>query len=314
MYNEEWKNKFIEASNYKQSTEDTIRFIFEKAGKHERDFDTDMSSMSDEQISYVIDNIYGISKSSFKSIKAYINSYIEWCIKNVDCERESGISSISPGKSAFARFKSQMIMSPRHLQSVLDNIFDPEEMKTYDNLYRLYFWCAYSGLFESDIANLTEENFSLETQTINFNGKEYVIYRESIPAIKNAINLHEFVYYHPNYTDSIIRPRIDGKSVFRGIKSEMNLSTFKPMSSKRISESIKDGRNNVRLSYAKIQKSGMFYRAYEDEMIGIPPSFVDCAIDIAAHNGKILSEKEVYPTKQRLDGDYSLWKKVFYNT
>ena len=41
MYNEEWKNKFIEASNYKQSTEDTIRFIFEKAGKHERDFDTD---------------------------------------------------------------------------------------------------------------------------------------------------------------------------------------------------------------------------------------------------------------------------------
>lgn len=313
MYNEEWKNKFIESSGYKESTKDSIRFTLEKAGKYEKEFDTDMSSMSDEQLGYVIDNIYGVSKSSFKSIKAYINSYIEWCIKNVDCARDSGTSSLSPGKSAFAKFKTQMVMSPKHLQSILDCVFDPEEMGTYDNLYRLYFWCAFSGIPEKDLPNLTGKNFSLETQTIIYDGKEHIIYRESIPSIKNSINLSEFVYYHPNYTKPITRARVDEDSVFRGIKNGLNLSTFKPMVSKRVTESINDKRNTVRLSYAKIQKSGMFYRVYEDELIGIPPSFADYAIEVAASNGKITNERDVLPIKQRLKGDYSLWKKVFYD-
>ena len=312
MYNEEWKNKFIESSGYKESTKDSIRFTLEKAGKYEKEFDTDMSSMSDEQLGYVIDNIYGVSKSSFKSIKAYINSYIEWCIENVACSRDSDISSLSPGKSAFAKFKNQMVMSPRHLQSVLDNVFDQEEMETYDNLYRLYFWCAYSGVPEEELSALTNENFSLETQTIESNEKEYIIYRESIPAIKNAMSLSGFVYYHPNYTKPINRPRVDGKSIFRGVKTDLNLSSFRPTVSRRVTDSIKNGSNSVRLSYAKIQKSGMFYRVYEDELIGIPPSFTDSAIEIAAGNGKDVDLKNISPIKQRLRGDYSLWKKVFY--
>ena len=56
-----------------------------------------------------------------------------------------------------------------------------------------------------------------------------------------------------------------------------------------------------------------FKSLYEDELVGIPPSFTDCAIEIAASNGKTVNEKDILPIKQRLRGDYSLWKKVFYN-
>ena len=269
--------------------------------------------MDTKQIANIVAGIYGVSNRSFRNIRSILKAYKEWCKRNGYDVCEDVEELEMPTELMLDNMRKNMVGSPRHLQFILDSTFDPEEMRTYDNLYRVYYWLSFIGFYENEIAEIKAGDVDFESNVIRKNGNEYPLYKQAIDCFRNAVELNEFVYYHPNYTKPIIRPRVFGDGLMKGIKKDFTLSTFRPTASRKVSAALNEKRISTKLSYSKVHKSGIFYRAYEDELIGIPPTFTDDAINIAANKGKEnLNDEQIYMIRYNLRLDYNTWKNAFY--
>lgn len=318
MYNKEQKTRFVREYTHSLSNAKLCETIFNKIQPFEENWDADLCTRTSTELQPVIDTIVGFRARSKWSTLIILKDYVKWCIGN-------GVSGACDGMLQIKTVgldsvKVQMVSIPKHLQKYLDEICDPENKQTTDNIYRCFYWLAYSGMKEEDILQVKISDVDFENMVVHHDGEEFTIYREALPAFKNCVTLDSFVYNHPLYSADkiVIKPRVDGNTLVRGIRSLPTVKSMRMTLSRRSKECIDKGFTTLKLSYYRVWLSGLFYRMYEIEKSGLPVDFTEAAIrfmegkeykfEKGCKNEKI-KKREV--AKDYLE-DYQRWKLAFF--
>lgn len=316
MYNEELKGKFIKQYSTNIKTRSWMEILFNSIEDYEAEKKQDICMMDAETLKPILQKLSGLRERTSTARSVMLREYAKWCIKNhVDgaCSAllEEGIESVET-------MRKQTVKNPLHLQRYLDSICDPEGMETADNTLRCFYWMAYGGMSEEDILKVTALDVDLRKMVIRFGDEEYPIYRESISAFQNCMELTEFRYNHPNYSDGVVvyKPRAEGDTLLRGIRANPSVTSIRSELSRRSKRCIESGKTDMKLSYYRVWISGMFYRAYEMELAGVPVSFDDLASKfMAGKTYKLDSGRNKIGAKHRKIAsdylsDYRRWKET----
>ena len=314
MYNEEQKVSFIKSYTGSLNTANVATTIFNALEKYEINWQADFCTRSKAELQPVIDEIVGLRTKSQWMTLIILKEYVKWCIAMKvpgACDGMLHVEAVGLDK-----IRHQMVSSPLHLQRYLDELFDPESEETIDNIYRCYFWMAYGGIDEEDTILITKEDINFEQMTITYKDTNVPIYREAIPAFRNAVSLTSFLYKHPNYSKTIRRDRIGGDTIMRGIKAETKTFTMRTTLSKRNIKAVEEGLTDLRLSFYRVRMSGLFYRIYERERAGVPVDFSEAAMRAMAGKeysikGRIKLEHKQNRMERDYMEDYQRWKLAF---
>lgn len=314
MYNEELKKRFIRDYTGSLNTANVAATMFNAAEKHEIGWNADLCTRSAEELQPMIDDIVGLRSKSRWMTLIILKEYVKWCIAMKvpgACDGMMHIEAVGLDK-----VKHQMVSSPLHLQRFMDSIFDPESEETIDNIYRCYFWMAYGGIDEEDTIAIRKSDVNFQGMYIQYKSTSIPIYREAVPAFRNAVMLDSFVYKHPNYSKDIRRNRVQGDTIMRGIKAATKTFTMRATLSKRNIKAIEEGKTDLQLSFYRVRMSGLFYRVYEMERAGISPNFSEAALRVMDGKTYSLKGREKLEHKQnRIEKDYmedyERWKLAF---
>lgn len=318
MYNESIKTKFVRNYTNSISMAKFCETIFNKIEYYELQWGADLCTRTVEELQPVINVMVGVRARSKWSTLIVLKDYVKWCIGEGIPDACDGMLKINT--IGLDNIKIQMVSLPKHLQKYLDEIYDPEDMKTTDNIYRCFFWLAYSGMKEEDILNVKCNEVDLINLVVYHNGQSFEIYREAIPAFKNCVTLSSFVYNHPLYSadKTVWKTRADGDTLIRGIRSLPTLNSMRMTLSRKAREAIDANKTNQRLSYYKVYLSGLFYRMYEREKSGLSVDFTDAALKFM--EGKEYKLEKGCKTKEIKKRqiindyieDYNRWKLAFF--
>ncbi len=319
MYNEKLKERFIAEFTTNLGRRNVAVKTFEALEKYENAWNADFCTRSEEELKPVVDEITGVREGSKKTRLSVMRAYVKWCLENDVPNATDELLKIKD--FGFEKLRRQMVSNPKHLERFLNTAFEKESLQTVDNIYRAYFWLAYSGISEDDVLDIRTGDVDLSQMLVRYGGKEYSLCREAIPSIKNCVELNSFRYIHPNYSDKeIYKPRAAGDALLRAtiLKSVTDMRTEaskKQRLQKYRSEDEKNDKSlDLRLSFDRVNLSGMFYRMYEAERAGMPVSFVSAASDFMS--GKNYSQYYNKASIQRniankYKADYENWKEAF---
>lgn len=317
MYNEAIKTKFI--SDYSKGDmhiAGLANSVFDIVEPFEGKWGADICTKGAEDIQPVVDHIVGLrSRSKIGKINV-LRDYVKWCLSNQIPGACDGMLNV--GAEGLDKIRRQMVANPLGLQSYLDALCEPEKLKTTDNIYRCYYWLAYSGMAEEDILKVKTSDVDFTTLTVRFNDLEYPMYRESLPAFKNCVTLTEFVYKHPLYSKLIYKDRVPGDLLIRGVKQQPVAKTLRVELSRRAKKAVEDNKTTtLRLSHFRVWLSGLFYQMYEREKAGFPVDFSEAARKFASGKEYNLSSTRNTPEAiiRRISteylNDYQRWKMAF---
>lgn len=317
MYNEKQKNDFISSYTNSDKTTTLISQIFNWFEPYEIEWDKDLSQQESDVLQPVVNELTGVRIKSTELILIILKEYVKWCGRN-GYEVSKGIFDVRI--NTIDKIQKQMVASPLHLRSRLDEFFESPEKETVDVIYRVFLWMAFAGLADKDAIRVAASDVDLENLRINFEGHSYEIYKECKDDFEKACRLTDFFYEHqqPHYTTR--RDRADGNLIMRGIRSpSVDLKTIRPIINKRFN-SEDDDRQKGRISYRRIYLSGIFYREYERERAGFE---VDFSTVIAEDIARKEKSKKYTVTKTRTIStiantmereylaDYDKWKCAF---
>lgn len=322
MYNSKIKKRFIAEFSTSTSRRHAATVMFNTIEPYETEWGADFCTRSKEELEPVVSEIVGFRTNSKKLRLGILKAYIRWCKENkIDgvCEDLFLIDEIGLDK-----FKRQMVANPKHLQRYLDCICDKESEETVGCIYRCYYWLAYSGMKEEDALKVVASDVDLENTVVRYNGREYFIYREAVPAFRNCINLTQFRYKHANYKNNVYKQRAPGDILLRGISEKSSVEIMRVEMSKRAkvckfkNEADKDDKSlDLKLSFYRVQLSGLFYRTYEAERAGMPVDF-SAAVEqfMEGKTYKLDSGRNLIGAKKRQLAneymeDYNRWKEAY---
>ena len=275
MYNEELKTKFVQGYTKSINTAKLCKTIFNSTEKYEAEIGADICTMNEQVLQPIIDNIVGFRARNKWAQFIILKDYVKWCMAmNVPnaCDGMLNINTVGLDK-----IRQQTVSSPLHLEAYLNKICEPVDEKTTDNIYRCFYWLAYAGVKEEDILNIRNEDVDLSKMIVRYNDTEVPIYREAVPAFKNCMELTQFVYKHPLYSAGTVvwKDRHPGDTLVRGINSQISLKAMRVELSRRSKAKRDEGITDLKLSYYRVWISGVFYRLYEKEQMGIEPDLSD---------------------------------------
>lgn len=311
MYNSAIKEEFIKYITEGVSFAKFCEALFNELEPYENEWGADFCTVTAEQFTPAINNIAGVRKETRRRKTSVLKKYVEWCINvaKIPGAREDALSPTFDGLGAV---KKKMVASPAHLQKYLDEVYTKEEKNSVDNIYRCYHWLAFGGIAEEDIFKIKNSDVDLTNMVVKWKGNEAPIYREAVPAFKQCLNSVSFLFYHPGYENPAPIQRIPGDTLMRSIRKTNDAMRFRTLVSDRWREHpTKDG---LRLSYLRVWLSGLFYRLYEGEKMGIPPDFLAVAtMCISERNYKTALPPDVHIKRvvNQYKKDYEQWKIAF---
>ena len=314
MYNEDIKKKFVRYYTTSINTAKVCESIFNQFEPYECEWGADLCTRNAEELQPIIDNIAGLRARSRFSKLIMLKDYVKWCI-NIANVPDACDGMLQINTVGLDRVRQRTVASPLHLQKYLDSICSPECDKTTDNIYRCYYWLAYGGADEEDILRIKCSDVDFSNMVVHYKNMEIPIYREAITAFKNCVELTQFVYNHPNYTKTVWKDRVDGDLLVRGVRANLSLYSLRAEISRRAK--LHEKETGIRLSYYRTWISGVFYRAYERELIGETPDFTDVAASrMEGKTYKLDSGRNTQESKRRkvvrdYQEDYQRWKLAF---
>lgn len=313
MYNESWKHAFSVETYDKLSMREACATLFEATEPYEREWGADLCTQSAEVLKPVVEELVGMRAKSTKLRLSILREYVSYCLRNNYPGACDGMLQVKV--TGLEKLQRNTVKNPLHLQRYLDQICDPEQDETYDNVLRFYHWMAYSGVPEEEILKLTANDVDLERMVIRAGGTDYPLYRESLPSVSNCMRLTQFVSRHPYHgVDKLVRlDRAPGDALVRGTRSVPSVTSIRSMLSRRVKQKTDAGETQQQLSYYRVWLSGVFYRAYEQELAGFPPDFSGVAFRQMQGREYRLGGRNTPRGKQRkLSGeymtDYLRWK------
>ena len=271
MYNESLKTKFVQEYTKSISTAKVCQTIFNAIEKYETEWDADICTQREEVLQPVIEELVGFRARSKWMRLIILKDYVRWCIAMGVPDSCDGMLNINT--VGLEKIKQQTISSPAHLENYLNEICEPVDRKTTDNIYRCYYWLAYAGVKEEDILKVKCSDVDFSRMVIKYGDTEVPMYREAVPAFKNCVELTQFIYNHPLYSSDVWKDRAPGDTVVRGLRATASLKAMRVELSRRSKSKRDDGHTDLKLSYYRVWISGVFFRAYENEQMGIEPDF-----------------------------------------
>ena len=317
MYNEELKTRFIQEYTKSISRAEACVQAFNAIEPFEVQWDADFCTKSAAELEPVVEQLVGFRVRSRWLRIIIFKKYVKWCLAHKVKDACDGMLQVEC--AGLDKVRTQMVSNPTMLQAYLDVVCDPESEKTTDNIYRCFYWMAYSGMDEHDIMNVKCSDVDFNNMVIRYGGEEYEIHREAIPAFRNAATLTEFVYKHPNYPPDkkVIRNRALGDTLIRGIRSTTSLAALRVELSRRSKKFIEDGLTDKQLSYYRVYLSGLFYNMKKREEAGIPVDFTGVASRfMEGKTYKLDAGRNTPEAKKRAVvndylQDYERWKAAF---
>lgn len=310
MYNAELKEKFAKEYTESISVRDACMFVFNAFEERELEWGADLCTQSKETLEPIVENMVGLRAKSYLRFKI-LQEYVKWCLKNNVPGACDGMLRIDV--SELSKMRQQTVKNPMHLQMYLDAVCEDESQETADDTVRCFYWLAYAGMAEEDIFKITAKDVDLSNMLVHFNGEDYPIYREAIPAFKNCMTLTQFLYKNPNYTKkAIYRERAEGDMLIRSIRAMPSIQSMRTQLSKRSTDY--KNKTPLRLTYYRVWISGVFYRMHEAELAGMTVDFSGLAAKfMQGKNYKFDSGRGTRAAKQRkvaadYKHDYERWK------
>lgn len=315
MYNKSLKEKFVQYYTNSLSTEAVCNTIFNATEKYEVEWGADICTQKAEALQPAIDELVGFRARSKWMRLIILKDYVKWCIAMGvpdACDEMLKITTVG-----LEKIKRQTISSPAHLENYLNAICEPVGSKMVDNIYRCYYWLAYAGVKEDDILKVKCSDVDFSKMVIKYGDAEVPMYREAVPAFKNCVELTQFVLSHPLYSNDVWRDRASGDTVVRGFSSKSSLTTMRVELSRRSKTKRDEGHTDLKLSYYRVWISGIFFRAFEDEQMGIEPDFSTAVSQrVEGKTYKLDSGRNTQEAKKRqlvndyLE-DYQRWKLAY---
>lgn len=324
MYNHELKTKFIQEFTSNIGRRNAAVSMFNALQKYEEEWDSDLCTKNSDELQPVLGEIVGFRTNSKKLRMTILREYVKWCVDNEVAGACDGLLQIE--ELGNEKLKRQMVANPRHLQRYLDVLFEHESEETVDCIYRCFYWLAYGGMKEEDVLDVTDSEVDFVEMVVRHNGIEYPIYREAIKAFRNCVELEQFRYKHPNYSaDKVVfKERTFGNRLLRGMSQNQPITTLRVEMSRRQNNPSKrkgipstDESLDLKLSYYRVQLSGIFYREYEAERAGMNVDFMGVAARFMEGKTYSLSKCRNLPgAKQRQLAaeyleDYNRWKDAY---
>lgn len=302
MYNEDRKKRFIRDYTGSLDTSKYAENVFKIVAKYELEWDADICTHGADRLQLAVNKVLALGGERRWMSLIILKEYNKWC-------KAMGVRGVSDdilymSLPEIDNVRLKMVANPVQLQSFLNDIFEPEIELLVDNTYRCWYWMAYGGIPQQDASKIETSAIDLPHMTIEYDGVRAPIYREAVPAFRNAINLSSFKYKHPNY-GVIYRGRTLGTTVLRGLRGddERNVIYMRNIIGRLNATAIKEGKTNRNLNYLKVQKSGLYYRVYELEKIGVP---VNLSTLLENAVGTKINMQENLAMN-----DYCLWKLAF---
>lgn len=307
LYNSQYKIAFSEQHSSKASVQKLCYSIFYSTSKYEESWKADLCTKDASQLQPMVDEICPLTTSGQGGKITILKKYVQWCLDNNvpgACDGMLNIQGVVNSKAIY-----ETVTSPRHLQLYLDQVFLPEDLNTVDNVRRTFCWLAYAGMTGEDIFKLKKSDVDLQNNVVHYNGRDYPIYKEAAYSIRCSKEAEVLFLVRSNYSKPVQVYRYESEYLMRGVQCNLSYRAVIEVLSKKQRESIKAGRTKLKLDYFKIWMSGLFYRMYMDELIGIPPDFIGKIDEIAAAKKVTISSNQkryLYP-KYYLS-DYNNWK------
>lgn len=316
MYNEELKRRFIREYTHSIATANACESVFNVFEKSETEWGADLCTKSSEDLQPIINIIVGFRARSKWARLTILKDYVKWC---TDVAKVPGACDgmLKICDAGLEKFRLQTVPNPLGMQRYLNSIFDAEIEETTDNIYRCYYWLAYGGIEERDILSVKISDVDLSNMVIHYKDTEIPIYREAIQAFKNCCNLTYFTFNHPHYTKTVRKPRVDGNTLVRGIRSLPTTKSMRVELSRKTRA--KASETDIRLSYYRAWISGVFYRTLEREIAGEKPNFDWVASQhMRGKSYKLDKCRNTLEAKKRQLAkdymeDYQRWKLAFRN-
>lgn len=326
MYNEAQKVMFVKGKTENVNVRVLYQKVFNATEKYEQAWGADLCTRSKEELQTMLEGLSNVRLSAVRSILTVLHNYGRWCLEQQIPGACDGLIHVEL-PSGVERMRVQTVRNPRHLQSCLDKICRKESDETKDNVLRCYLWLAYGGMKEQDALRVRTSDVDFSNQVVRFEGKEYPIYREAIPAFRNCVRLTQFAVFNPasygsgSGDESYHIERSPGKLLLRaGRGSDPSLSVLRALLSKRK----KDARDECGVSedeieclrYYRVWISGVFYRMYENELAGDKPDFRDFVLEKKGDKTYKLDSGRNTQKARRAElargylADYNRWKQT----
>lgn len=314
MYNENLKKDFVRDFTSSANTSKTCETIFKAVEKYECEWGGDISTMDLDTLCQVIENVTGMRSRSKYSYIYILKEYSKWCMDHGVQGANDNIYKINI--MGLEKIRQQTVSSPAQLEDYLNKLYEPVKEKTNDIVFRCYYWLAFAGMEEEDIVSVKCADVDFVDMVIRYSGTEFPIYREAVPAVRSCVELTKFAYKHPRYSTVIWKDRIPGDTLIRGTKAKYSLKNIREYISKRAKKKRDAGDVTLNLSHQRTWISGIFYRMYEQEQMGIAPNFKYIAANRRDRRCDIAEGEEAQKRRIRQRNcdyleDYTRWKLAY---
>lgn len=323
MYNEEMKSKFICGFSTSESRRHAAVVMFNAIEPYEKRWGADICTRTKEDLEPVVSEITGLRQNSKKLRMSILQAYIKWCVKNNITGVREDIFLIESNQLSVEKIKKQTVANPQHLQMYLDYVFEAESEKTVACIYRGYYWLAYSGMAQKHVLNVRKEDVDLKDMLIRYQNREYPVYREAVRAFDDCMHLDKFKFIHPNFSDKeIYKERPESDKLLQGTGKSESIKAFRVEVSRREKNprgkiAVGNKQTDLNLSFFRVWLSGLFYRTYEAERVGMPVDFMAAAEEfMEGKTYKLDSGRNLIGAKQRQLAsdyleDYNRWKEAY---
>lgn len=315
MYNETQKNNFIASGVPVVSQVQKAVALFNDTEPFEKALDKDICAFTLEELQGAVDKLLAPKAVTRIGQWRVLKDYLKWCKAGGIEGAQDHTAKISI--MALDSIRSRMVASPIHLQIVLDQVFQKEELHSADNTVRLFCWLVYMGMPDEQTIRLKTTDVDLVTNSvIAEDGERYRLPPEAAFSLCSCATRTEFTYIHPLHSEDRALPRYEGNQLLRGFRANAQLAPIKRSISAHMKDAYTQGKTKVWLSTERLALSGLYYHIYEEERASIEPNFRVVAREIALKDGygttkEPLTDKALYDKARNLELDYQAWKLTF---
>ena len=308
MYNKDLKDRFIEEQSGSKKTFDRIKSLLYTVGRFEDEWGADICTRSVDELKPVIGKIIGVRNYTHITDLSTLRRYARWCIEHSVPGATDSLLQIKD--VGFEKLISCMVSGPKQLHDRLDLAFPPESDCRMDNVYRCFFWMAFSGLEEHETVMVTAKDVDLKNLVIRVNNNEYTIYKEAVPVFRHLVTSNCFMHDHGNY--ETIVARTPGDSILRGVRDvvDMSYERIRRAASRKVKNAFNQSADDISITYTKTWLSGMFYRTYLKEQLSGEYNFND-AVRLYLKEKPDASQAKLEAVANEYEADYCRWKAAF---
>ena len=306
MYDPERRERFLAAAS-SDAVRESYRKRFQRLEPFEEKAGMHIEEMTADMLSEAMEIFNSTSAKTVKTLREFLRAYARWCA-------EQGFQfNASPEDVVFDvhdTIREVMISSPHDLQSRMNRVFEPENKRTTDCVYRAYLWMMYSGITGEQAVAAKTSDVDITVPCVFVGGIPYKVPLEAIPSLYVVSQCDSFAMIHPNRRD-FVYPRPASDQLLRTLRSTVTLSKLESRIRQKVSAS------DAVLHTRDVAVSGLFYRTwlYEKETGKI--DFTQYLQDFFADNpiysqyNKRDKQKRYQTVKSAITKNYKNWKEAF---